>query len=127
LLDRLPLLSAYALQSAKDDGVGGMVLAGLLYLTSVKASGKRSMWASRTLAYLSGNTAKFFASFSYSLYLTHAIVVSCWSLIVEPNLAIDLTAQWWIRAGVVFPLTIGCAYVFYLLFEAPTLRVQQKA
>ncbi len=127
LLDRLPLLSAYVFQSAKDDGVGGMVLAFLLYLTSVRASGKGTMWANRTLACLSGKTAKLLASFSYSLYLTHAIVISCWSQIVEPNLAIDLTAQWSIRAGVVLPLTIGFAYVFHLLFEVPTLRVQQKA
>jgi peptidoglycan/LPS O-acetylase OafA/YrhL len=127
LLERLPLLSAYALQSGKDDGVGGMVLAFLLYLTSVQASGKGTKWAKRMLAWSSGNTAKFLASFSYSLYLTHAIIISCWSLLVEPNLSIDLTAQWLVRAGIVLPLTIGFAYVFYLLFEAPTLRVKQKA
>jgi peptidoglycan/LPS O-acetylase OafA/YrhL len=126
LLDRLPLLSAYVLQSGKDDGIGGMVLAFVLYLTSVQASGKGMMWAKWLLAGMSGKTAKFLASFSYSLYLTHAIIISCWSLLVEPNLAIDLTAQWLVRAGVVLPLTIGFAYVFYLLFEAPTLRVQQQ-
>jgi peptidoglycan/LPS O-acetylase OafA/YrhL len=127
LLDRVPLLSAYLLQAGKDDGVGGMVLAALLYLTSVQASGKGTLWANWTLARLSGTTAKFLASFSYSLYLTHAIIVSGWSLLVEPNLSLDLTTQWLVRAGVVLPLTLGCAYVFYLLFEAPTLRIQQKA
>jgi peptidoglycan/LPS O-acetylase OafA/YrhL len=126
LLDRVPLLAAYVLQSGKDDGVGGMVLAFLLYLTSVQASGKGTMWANWLLARSSGKIAKFLASFSYSLYLTHAIIVSCWSLIVEPNLSIDLTAQWLVRAAIVLPLTIGFAYVFYLLFEAPMLRVKQK-
>jgi peptidoglycan/LPS O-acetylase OafA/YrhL len=127
LLDRLPLQLAYIVQSGKDDGVGGMVLSLVLYLTWVQVSRNRTIWANWLLTFLSGQKAKFLATFSYSLYLTHAIIVSIWSSIVEPNLPIDLTLQWCVRAFIVLPMAIGFAYVFYLLFEAPTLRVKQKA
>jgi peptidoglycan/LPS O-acetylase OafA/YrhL len=126
LLDRFPLPLTYIFQSGKDDGVGGMVLAFVLYLTWTQVSRKRGIWANWLLTFLSGQKVKFLATFSYSLYLTHAIIVSLWSSIVEPNLSIDGSLQWCVRAVIVLPMTICFAYVFSLLFEAPSQRLSQR-
>jgi peptidoglycan/LPS O-acetylase OafA/YrhL len=127
LLERFPLQLAYILQSGKDDGVGGIVLSFVLYLTWTQVSRKRTIWANWILTFLSGQKVKFLATFSYSLYLTHAIIISIWSSIVEPNLPLDATFQWCIRAFFVLPLAIGFGYVFSLLFEAPSQRASQRA
>jgi peptidoglycan/LPS O-acetylase OafA/YrhL len=126
LLERFSLPLAYAIQSGKDNGIGGLVLSFLLYVNYVQVTGQGSIWGKRTLLFLSGKKVKFFATFSYSLYLTHMIIVSGWSLIVEPYLPVDDTLRWLVRAFVALPIAISFGYIFYLFFEAPTMGTRSR-
>ena len=110
----------YITEALKDTCIG----TGAVCLLVFCARDRHAATAPFILRLLHSRFARFFGSFSYSLYLTH--------LIVEPPtvywvqvLHLSPLENLMFRGVVSVPAAIGLAYVFYLAFERP-FQVKRK-
>lgn len=70
---------------------------------------------------LESRIALFLGEFSYSLYLTHYMLVASLALVVL-SLGLPAAVSFFVLAGVAVPACLVFAYGFYLVFERPFIR-----
>ena len=111
------ILSAYLIQAAKDGATGGLVVCGLLALApraGVAGGAARPL----ALRVLEAPRVRKLADFSYSLYLTHCLILGI-LITVLPLLHTSPLASFALKAFVGIPVAFGFAWVFYRCFERP--------
>jgi len=75
--------------------------------------------------FLGSQWVKTLGTFSYSLYLTHALVLAVTELCLSPWY-IQPTTKLLILISTVLPLSVLFAYIFYLTFEKPFISMRSK-
>ncbi|MBC8102880.1 MAG: hypothetical protein H7Z41_09865 [Cytophagales bacterium] len=117
----LPFYTSYTVQAMKDTLIGALVACFLLYCAQSTVAAKQGV-ARRPLAqqFLESPLVRFTGLISYSLYLTHCIVMGILPT-VERGLFLSPTGLFVFRLLVATPVCLGLAYAFYLCFERPYL------
>lgn len=97
------------------DYVGGTIaICSILYCVQTKRAATQRL--SRGVSFLESRPVLLLGAFSYSLYLTHGVIlnlVELWEVSVHP----DPLHSFFFRLFLAVPLAIGFAYGFYLLVE----------
>jgi peptidoglycan/LPS O-acetylase OafA/YrhL len=79
--------------------------------------------ASSIRAILEARACVLLGAFSYSLYLTHCAVLNGWYQ-MESHVGMGASTALFVRTAAGVPVAVIAAYVFYLAFERPLVRVR---
>ncbi len=109
----------YASVALRDTFLGVLSCCLILYLTARKVSAQSTRKASVAVRFLESPPLKTLGRFSYSLYLTHGIVLMCLDYAMghsHPQPMVSLATH---ALGVM--VSVCFAYGFYLVFERPVV------
>lgn len=115
----------YLAETVKDGLTGGLALCLILYCARGVSLRREGVPAPRVLLLLESPAARALGLFSYSLYLTHCIVLRE-SDLVTAALHLSPLGALAFRAFVGIPVALGLAYVFHKVAEKPFLTPFQK-
>lgn len=114
----------YLRNMTKDIGCGSLVVCLILVLVmeqhkvAARESGRGAL-AHPLLSLLESPIARRLGDFSYSLYLTHVLLVVLWEALFEPHFVLSGWQWWFCRVFLLLPLIVGFAYLFHRVFERP--------
>ncbi len=117
-------LQFYLMETARDGLLGGLVLCLILFCARSAVRGDKAK--PLILHALESPPARALGLFSYSLYLTHCIVLQALLALIGHWDLIPLTALA-LKTFVGLPAAIVFALLFYKIFEKPFLAPLQKA
>lgn len=115
----------YLCQTVKDGLVGGLALCLILYCARGVSQRQEEAPAPRILLLLESSVTRTLGLFSYSLYLTHCVVLQE-ADIVTAALHLSPVGALAFRTFVGLPAALGFAFAFHKLFEKPFMTRFQK-
>ena len=104
--------------------VGGITVCLILFCAPVAV--RREAPRPVLLSLMESRVAKGIGHFSYSLYLIHSPLLALLYLVVR-RLHLSVNGSLLVMMVVGMPISLGCAYLFYLAFEKPFLTKRSRA